>query len=268
METSFSDEFKKKFLFELTKELIIHSGKKDIIKLQNIIYSKESGLPEKESQVNISNEEIPKKKINEEFSEEINNFLIKKEEIKKQEELREKISVAPLKPIVHHFEEEKQAKEIPAQQTTNQKQQIQQRPPVQKRPARLFIPETRMPQSLDYLKPAFVENKTTTDWQKLNPLIKDNAVRTIEVTPDEKIIVSGSMGERTTNIILNNEEVNEIINKFSYVSRIPVSEGVYKVVVENLIFFAVISGVVGSRFVIQKIQPVQSSPYPSYQPRY
>jgi hypothetical protein len=238
MENTFSEEFKKKFLFAFTRELIIHSQKKEFTALQEIISKKsieEKAIQSKEIITPAPIEEIP----------EITGG--------------EKISVVPLKPIIQHLEEPKKQIQRPVPQRPKQI-------PLQKR-GRLYIPETRMPANLEYLKPTYIENKTTTDWEKLNPLIKDNAIKIIEVIPDEKIRVSGSMGEKTVNIILNTEEVNEIINKFAYVSRIPASEGVYKVVVENLIFFAIISGVVGSRFVIQKIQPIPAPnnyPYKKY----
>jgi hypothetical protein len=259
METAVSNEFKKRFLLEFTKELILHSEKRDILKLQNVLDLKEKKFIANEKP-SMPVQEIYQRK---EFFPEVKptqKIILRKAEVEeKQEDIQKKISVVPLKPIIHRVEEaKKETAEIPSQKPVPAQQQMPRRPK-----GRMFIPETRMPSSLEYLKPTFVENKTTTDWEKLNPLIKDNAVRTIEVTPDEKVIVTGSMGERTTNIILNNDEVNEIINKFSYVSKIPVSEGVYKVVVENLIFFAVISSVVGSRFVIQKIIPVQNV-YPDY----
>jgi hypothetical protein len=235
MENTFSEEFKKKFLFAFTRELIIHSQKKEFTALQEIISKK-----------TIEEEVIQPKEI------------ITPAQIGRIPEItgEEKIAVVPLKPIIQHLE-------VPPKQIQRPAPQRPKKIPLQKR-GRLYIPETRMPANLEYLKPTYVENKTTTDWERLNPLIKDNAIKIIEVIPDEKIRISGSMGEKTVNIILNTEEVNEIINKFAYVSRIPASEGVYKVVVENLIFFAVISGVVGSRFVIQKIQPVPAPNNYSY----
>jgi hypothetical protein len=239
METAFSDEFKKRFLLAFTKELIIHSKKKELMALQEIV--KEPDL----------NKIVESRETNEEKA-----VIIKPDSVEEIPQVsdEEKISVVPIKPIIQHFEEPQKQIQKPAPKPVLPQRPVQ-KPAQRQRMERLYIPETRMPSNLEYLKPTYIENKTTSDWEKLNPLIKDNAVRMIEVIPDEKVRVSGSMGERTTNIILNAEEVNEIINKFAYVSRIPVSEGVYKVVVENLIFFAVISGVVGSRFIIQKVQP-------------
>ena len=119
-------------------------------------------------------------------------------------------------------------------------------------PQRLYIPEAKLPAHLEYLKPipsAGVE----IDLFKLNPLIRDAAVRAIESNPDEPVIVSGSMGIKPTNIILNKEDIDRVIGKFSEMAKIPTSEGVYRVVVGNLILSAIISEVVGSRFIIKKM---------------
>jgi hypothetical protein len=252
METTFSDDFKKRFLLTFTKELILHSKKREIIALQNIITSQEETKRREISQFNkeitVSETSIPIRKTSEP-QRQIQQLIVENPE--------KRISVVPLRPMTH-----------PIPEAVKEEQSVQKPAPVPQAPApkmaRLRIPETPLPPHLAYVRPTLTENKTKTDWEKLNPLIQDNAIRTIEVNPDQKIIVSGSMGERTTNIILNSEEINEIINKFAYVSKIPVSEGVYKVVVENLIFFAVISNVVGSRFIIQKIQPQPENIYPQY----
>ncbi len=116
----------------------------------------------------------------------------------------------------------------------------------------LFISEPKLPEHLAYLKPmptAGIE----IDLSKLNPLIKDPAVSIIEVNPDEKVLVTGTMGTKPTGIILNKEDINRVINKFSEISKIPVTEGVYKVVAGNLILSAIISDVIGSKFVIKKM---------------
>ena len=88
---------------------------------------------------------------------------------------------------------------------------------------------------------------------KLNPLIKDPAVRTIEVNPDEKVIVTGTMGTKPTSIILSKEDIDKIIKKFSETAKIPVYEGIFRVVVGKLILSAIISDVVGSKFIIKKM---------------
>lgn len=116
----------------------------------------------------------------------------------------------------------------------------------------LFIPESKLPEHLEYLKPMPTAGVEIDLW-KLNPLIKDRVVRVIEVNPDEKVVVTGSMGTKPTNIILNKEDIDRIINEFSKISKIPIEEGVYRVVVGNLILSAVISEVIGSKFIIRKM---------------
>ncbi|VVB82850.1 Uncharacterised protein [uncultured archaeon] len=125
----------------------------------------------------------------------------------------------------------------------------------------LMIPEAKLPAHLEYLKPIPVPG-VEIDLSKINPLIKDPAVRVIEGNQDENVIVSGAMGTKPTSIILNKEDIDRIINKFSEVSKIPVTSGIYRVVVGNLILSAIISEVISSRFVIRKmlVPPKQYSP--------
>lgn len=199
MEGIFSDEFKRYFLIKFTKELIINSRTKDIVKLQKIIELKEKKKEKK--------------------------FQIKKEF---------KGGIKGIAPEI--ISRPKIAKRIG-------------RPVVQ--PA-LFIPEPKLPSHLEYLKPV-PTNIPEIDLFKLNPLIKDRAVRIIEVNPEEKVIVVGTMGTKPTDIILNKEDIDRVINKFSELSKIPTEEGIYRVVIGNLILSAIISEVVGSKFIIKKM---------------
>jgi hypothetical protein len=130
-------------------------------------------------------------------------------------------------------------------QVKNSFKQIKRRQP-------LFVPEPKLPAHLEYLKPIPAGNAGI-DLFKINPLISDPAVRIIEGNPDENAIVTGAMGTKPTSIFLNKEDVDRIINKFSEVSKIPVNEGIYRVVIGNLIISAVISNVIGSRFIIKKM---------------
>jgi type IV secretory pathway ATPase VirB11/archaellum biosynthesis ATPase len=80
-------------------------------------------------------------------------------------------------------------------------------------------------------------------------------VKNIECSgPDEKIIVSGAMGRKPTSITLSKEQIDEIIERFSQATRIPVSEGIYKVVHGNLILSAIVSEIIGSKFIIKKMR--------------
>jgi hypothetical protein len=69
------------------------------------------------------------------------------------------------------------------------------------------------------------------------------------------------MGEQKTEIKLNKKEIDDVINKFSELTKIPVSEGIYKVVFGKLILLAVISDVVGSKFLIKKMKKQNQNPF-------
>jgi len=119
-------------------------------------------------------------------------------------------------------------------------------------PSVLRIPEPKLPPRLQYLRPT--PTNIQIDLEKLNPLIKDPMVRDIQCNgPDKNIMVKGAMGVKGTNIILSKEEINQVIKKFSETAKIPLQEGVFKVVVGRLILSAIISDVVGSKFIIKKM---------------
>ena len=118
----------------------------------------------------------------------------------------------------------------------------------------LRIPEPKLPPEFQYLRP--VPSSREIDLDKLNPIINDPQVKQIECDgPNKPIMVSGDMGRRPTGITLMNNEIEDVINRFSRASKIPVDFGVYRVVVGNLVFSAIISEIVPSKFTITKMQP-------------
>ena len=118
--------------------------------------------------------------------------------------------------------------------------------------AKLTVPETRLPEHFQYLRP--IPTRESIDLGKLNPLIKDPMVRVVECSgPEGEITVDGTMGIKKTGIILSRDEISRVIDWFSRASKIPVHEGVFKVVLGNLIFMAIVSEIVGSRFTIKKM---------------
>lgn len=125
-------------------------------------------------------------------------------------------------------------------------------PQVGQTPRVLRIPETKLPPRFQYLKP--IPHELDIDLGKLNPLIKDPLVKNIECFgPDQNIIVNGTMGSKPTGIMLSNDEINDVMERFSRATKIPFTEGVFKVVAGKLIFSAIISNVVGSKFIIRKM---------------
>jgi len=213
-----SKKLNKLILLQFTKELIKHSGEGEIFELKNILKSE---------------------KIKEiEFLQE------KEKKIKTKEKEIYKTIKTKLKPKIFQ-------RKIPDRKKILNLLPKQLRPtPI---PHILKIPEPRLPPRFQYLRP--VITKTQIDLGKLNPLIKDPAVSSIECNgPDKKLIVR-IPATKTTNIILNKEEIANIIKKFSETAKIPVSEGILKVAVGGLVLTAVVSEVIETKFTIRKIIP-------------
>ena len=120
------------------------------------------------------------------------------------------------------------------------------------RPKILRIPELRLPPTVQHIRPT--PTRREIDLGKLNPLVKDPLVRTIECNGEnEKIVVSGTMGRKNTSIVLGKEEIDGVIKKFSEEAKIPFEEGLFKAAVGRLILSAVVSDVTGSKFIIKKM---------------
>ncbi|MFH1325534.1 MAG: hypothetical protein ABIH49_02060 [archaeon] len=122
----------------------------------------------------------------------------------------------------------------------------------------LRIPEPKIPRQFQYLKPSSANAEI--DLGKLNSLIKDPLVKLIECNgPNKNVLVIGNFGIKNTGIFLDKNEINDIIKKFSVETKIPVHEGVFNVIFGKLIFSAIVSEVIGSKFIIKKMT---YSPYP------
>ena len=130
---------------------------------------------------------------------------------------------------------------------------LPQTPRVKPRPTGpLRIPIENLPQRLQYIKPMPMPNKI--DLGRLNPLIKNPMVQSIECNgPEIRLIVKGMAGTKEIEMTLSEEHISEVIRRFSQKSRIPVSEGIYRVVVGKLILSAIISEITGTKFIIAKM---------------
>ena len=116
-----------------------------------------------------------------------------------------------------------------------------------------FKPEEPMlPETVGNLRP--IPTSQQIYLEKLDVLIRDPLVKTIECNGSgEKIVVTGLMGRKNTEIVLNSNDIDGIITKFSGASRIPISEGLFKVVFGKLVLSAIVSTLVGSKFIIRKM---------------
>ncbi len=125
--------------------------------------------------------------------------------------------------------------------------------PVPKRTSPFQMPQFRLPETVSHYRP--VPLAIDIDLDKLNPLVRDPAVNVIECSgPDKKVHVLGAMGKKPTGIVLTKEEIDSVIERFSQETRIPIHEGVFKMVFGKLILTAIVSEVVGSKFIITKMR--------------
>ncbi len=120
----------------------------------------------------------------------------------------------------------------------------------------LRVPESRLPPQFSYLKP-IASTHIEIDLGKLNPLLRDNAVKIIECNGEnQQVIVRGAMGTKPTEIRLTKDEINKIIQTFSEKSKIPIGKGPVRIALGKHIFSAIISDEF-TKFTIEKIPQIQ-----------
>jgi len=90
---------------------------------------------------------------------------------------------------------------------------------------------------------------------KIRGMINDLNVISIECPgPNKFIIISTLTKVIPTQIMLNKNEINRIIESFSIESKIPRIGGVFKAIVNNLVITAIDSEYAGPKFIISKIR--------------
>lgn len=91
------------------------------------------------------------------------------------------------------------------------------------------------------------------DYGKIMPLLGDVSVSMIECPGAGKPLMVIRAGRRQlTRISFSTEEITEFLDKVSDVVHIPILEGVFRAAVDNFAINAVVSDIIGSRFVIKK----------------
>lgn len=210
-----SEEFGAIFLLHFTRELIKNSRQGAIFELKNIV-----------------------KERDEEIKSGINRLIKSK---KKASGFQKSIMTkAPSKITFEETSKGKNPFEIPRQKF---------KPIV--RPRRLTIPDSRLPQQFQYLQPT--PSNQQIDLGKLNPFIQDNHVIAIECYGANQTIMVRVPDLRKTGINFSQEEINQVIQKFSEATKIPFHDGVFKVAFGKLIFSANVLNNTCSNFVIRKI---------------
>ncbi|MCD4771155.1 hypothetical protein K8R30_01930 [archaeon] len=88
---------------------------------------------------------------------------------------------------------------------------------------------------------------------KIAPLLDDPSISTIECEGVNKpIMILRAAQRQKTRVALTKEEIHEILEKVADETHIPLLEGVFRAVVSGFSINAVISEMIGSRFVIKK----------------
>ena len=117
-------------------------------------------------------------------------------------------------------------------------------------------PQISAPSPLAEYKPAPTKIPERFDLGKINFLISDPRVTLIECPGPDKLVIARASGQSTmTRVSLTQKEIQELIDKFSKEAKIPIISGLFKAAVGSLVMTAVISDLVGSRFIITKITP-------------
>jgi hypothetical protein len=94
------------------------------------------------------------------------------------------------------------------------------------------------------------------DLGKLNFLLRDPQVTLIECPGSGRLVFVRKLGQtQSTTISLGEQEIKDIISRFSEKARIPLIGKVFTAIVGSLKIFAVISDFAGSRFIISRQTP-------------
>jgi hypothetical protein len=237
-----SERFRVRFLLRLVKEMIRHST--DHVWVLNRKIKKHEReelieMPEEPTEAAKEPEEVPiKTRKDEDFFVSIMNKNPRPKWTK--EEPRPKSMFKPKGKLI-----------------SPQRKKMQPQKPIPFRmPPSPQIPEYPLPPTVSYLKP--YPTGMEIDLGRVNPLVLDQAVQTIECNgAGENIVVKGRMGTKPTQIVLSNEDINYVLQSFATSSKIPLHEGVYKIAVGKLIISAIVSDVIGSKFIIRKMVPQQ-----------
>jgi hypothetical protein len=118
------------------------------------------------------------------------------------------------------------------------------------------IPLPQQPYQPTKLRPG--HRIETVNLGKLAGVLVDPSVLSIECPgPYKNLLVNRSGSIQTSAITLTPEEINAMMHNVSEQTRIPITPGVFRAAVQDLLITAVLSDFVGTRFVIQKRNPFQ-----------
>lgn len=254
-----SQNFRIRFLLFFTKELLKHSKVEEFFELQNVIKKEESPKSPQERRIKEfqdRNPELMPSIMDQEqrrFNESSRYLVIKP---------RSPLVIPVKNPIVQQLN---QISRSPSMMQPIPKFKQVQRMQIRKGP--IVIPEHPLPPPVRYVTPS--PTPTSIDLGKLNLFVNDPSITSIESNgPNEPVTIKTQKGAQSTKTVLSKEEINQILQSFSYASRIPMHEGVLKIAVGKLVLSAIISDVIGSRFIIKKMISQNQAMPAMMMPRY
>lgn len=116
--------------------------------------------------------------------------------------------------------------------------------------------ETPKQQIVDSIKPEYQPKPQELNLGKIEPILQDPIVQTIECPGPGKNILVNKFGKvNVTKLTLTKEEIDGIINNFAKLAHIPLVDGILRAAVGDMMISAVTSEIVGSRFILNRINP-------------
>jgi hypothetical protein len=91
---------------------------------------------------------------------------------------------------------------------------------------------------------------------RIEKILRDKSVQSIECSgPGKRILIKKLNRINSSSIVLSQQEITNLIQSFAKQAKIPITGGILKAAVGDMIISAVISEYVGSRFIINKLTP-------------
>ncbi|MFH1521671.1 MAG: hypothetical protein ABIF18_01805 [archaeon] len=128
-------------------------------------------------------------------------------------------------------------------------------PPIRRMPPRIEVSQMAPPIQQISLPtaPQGAHIGLSQDYDKITPLLNDPSVSTIECQGAGKPILINRVGQKQiTKIVLSADDIKKILRRVSDAAHIPLLEGVFRAAVDNFSINAVISEIIGSKFIIRK----------------
>lgn len=109
------------------------------------------------------------------------------------------------------------------------------------------------PQITPPMAPKGAQTQLSQEYGKITLLLNDPSISTIECQGAGKPIMVIRIGQKQiTRIVLSAKDIKIILDKVSDAAHIPLLEGVFRAAVDNFSINAIISEIIGSKFVIKK----------------